>query len=699
MKPILTRTQAVLIRAVCACLVGLALLHSWQPLTGSQLAQPQAALAAGTTVPTLSGIIPPGIWDASTLASQLTALDSWSGQHAALAGVYWDIEESVLDALPVQLNLLWNNGYTPFIFLTAGVFSNPTAAALAGGSYDSAISTWASIYKNWAGSERWAFIAPLPEMNSAWKDYTGDPDNYRLAFQRIRQIFDQQGVPTTTVRWVFAPEGASRAPFDAYYPGDANVDVVGFSALHYGYSTVYSADERDWKTPTEVLSPYVTRLRTIAPGKPIFITRLGTTGYIAAGQNDPAAKDQWLRDAYALLGQSLGVQAILYDNRNVVSEENWAVFVQNGSQFSGYRDGITGTHYGYLTPAILGTYNLTPQFTRLYMPVVQANFNACTGGTPRLLAVYTQGWPGTEITVKYQMKTLDTWSRKRLSMIGTYINIEQTSLETHVTKQLTLLWDSGYTPFVNLPTRSSLATINSGGLDTAIRAWARAYKVYAEGGGGRSAFIAPLQEMNGNWVPYASEHPAGFKTAYQRIRDIFNQEGVPPQSVRWTFAPNGLSYTSFPPFEAYYPGDSLVDVVAFSSYNYGYSPSIKSTYRRWETYEQIYRPYMDRMRLMAPSKPIVIAQTGTTAYYPNSSTYNIEAKNQWFRESLAFLSTYPGFLGLIYENSTNEQNIDWPFYIANDPATQFAGYADGVSNPSFCYTSPRELMYADLTVH
>lgn len=325
----------------------------------------------------------------------------------------------------------------------------------------------------------------------------------------------------------------------------------------------------------------------------------------------------------------------------------------------------------------------------LYLPV--AVKNPCTLNHPMLLSVYAQQWLGSQETIEDEIKPLDKWADKRLSIIGTYIDIEVANPEIYIRKELDTMWENGYTPFINLPTTRSAYQVAIGNVDEALINWAKAYKTYAQEGDGRMAFIAPLQEMNGYWVPYGL-NPYNFKAAYWHIQKVFSEAGIPSNSIQWVFAPNGYNDPSDSQFEAYYPGDVSVDVVAFSSYNYGYHPN--NSWPRWETAQEIYLPYLDRMRKMAPTKPIIIAQTGTTAYY--SDGYNVAAKDQWFRDGFTFLSDYPGLLGIIYENSVNEQGYDWPFFINGNVEQQFQGYVDGVSDHDICYISPGKLKELDL---
>ncbi len=275
---------------------------------------------------------------------------------------------------------------------------------------------------------------------------------------------------------------------------------------------------------------------------------------------------------------------------------------------------------------------------------------------------------------------IDSWSGKHLSLASVYHSFDQSDTVTYM---LSEIWDGGYTPFVNIGSDHSIQSIASGGIDDQIHAWARSFAAFADGGQ-RMAYLLPLQEMNGDWAPYGSSDPTYFKSAFQRIRNIFAAEGVPEGTAQWVFAPNGLSSTGWPDFEAYYPGDSIVDGVAFSSFNYGYHPA--NPYPRWENPDQIYTPYIDRMRTMAPGKPIFIAQLGTTAYGPDG--YDESLKNQWLIDAYTLFAQSEGVKGILYYNDHNV--FDWSFYRPANNAI-FPGYITGVSRSVYKYVSPADL--------
>jgi beta-mannanase len=657
-----------------------------------QAGQPAQAASASQT-PLLLGVHPQGYIDQTTIDNELHALDDWAGKRVSISAISFDIEEPhATAAIPAQLDALWDNGYTAFINLLAGTVSDkPTAAQIAAGEIDAGINQWAQAYASWASNGKWAFIALLPEMNADWYSYGMDPDNYRMAYVHIQQLFTQNNVSSRSVRWVFAPNGWTNNPFDAYYPESEGgvVDVVGSNGYNFGFCP--KAVAKNWKNPKDVFGPTIQKLRALAPDKPIFITGAGTTAYTSSGQSADA-KNQWLRDSYNYLARTLGVQAILYSNVSYDWDCDWAFYKVGGVQYEGYRDAAANPAYSYVSPAELGGMDMTPHIRGVFLPLAVNSHQSCSTDTPVMIALYTSGWPGNESTMANELHPMDNWAGKRLSMVGTYIDIQVPDANTHVAGQLNLIWENNYTPYINMTTSHSAYDIAAGILDKPLRAWAQAFAAYARMGGGRMAFIGPLQEMNGNWVPYGL-NPTNFKLAYARIQQIFQEEGVPVGSVKWVFAPNGWSDPGQPPFEDYYPGDDSVDVVAFSAYNFGYNPH--NSYPDWETPQEVFGPYLERMRLMAPNKPIFISQTATTGY--TSGGYSASAKNQWLVDAYSYLAGYPAVRAIVYFN-LNGEGFDWPVYVPDDPSHQFQGYQTAVANPNICYVSPNELMRADLSV-
>ena len=322
----------------------------------------------------------------------------------------------------------------------------------------------------------------------------------------------------------------------------------------------------------------------------------------------------------------------------------------------------------------------------IYLPVL------VTKSTPTILTgIYSQAFPGLQSTINNEFKVIDEWVGQKLSIGATFIDFEGPNPRANFKGQMEVLWNNGYTPFVNITTTHSAVEVANGAIDGAIETMASLYAEYAQGDT-RMAYLAPFPEMNGDWVPYKLD-PENYKRAFIRIQTIFARRGVPDGSVRWVFVPNGWSRPGTPGFESYYPGDSVVDVVAFSAYNFGYNPNTPAGV--WYNPPEVFGKYIDRMRAMAPSKPIFIAQTGTSAY--TSSGASSEAKNRWLREAYQYLAGSPGVRAVIYFNKVNQQGVDWPFYVPGNSAQQFPGYREGVLSSDYGYVSPAELKAYNLS--
>jgi hypothetical protein len=231
----------------------------------------------------------------------------------------------------------------------------------------------------------------------------------------------------------------------------------------------------------------------------------------------------------------------------------------------------------------------------------------------------------------------------------------------NVEHELEAAWVHGFVPFVNLlasdpwegpwyrPECDTAEEIADGLCDTHLAVFADYYRLWVQKGGGRHAFLAPLPEANGYWARYSTDGPT-FVRAFRRIRQVFARRGVPAESVRWVFAPNGWHEPDKPwkAFEYYYPGDADTDVVGFSSYNFGGCPE-DTPWRNWDTFETAMRPYLDRMRAMAPSKPIFIAQTGTVGVPDDPADPN-QNKSTWVYDTFSRLADYPGVKVILYYN-------------------------------------------------
>lgn len=310
---------------------------------------------------------------------------------------------------------------------------------------------------------------------------------------------------------------------------------------------------------------------------------------------------------------------------------------------------------------------------------------------PVLLGLYTDG---PLQTATYQIQDVDTWvapTGRRLTIAGDFMDLEFPNPSYNVPAELNAAWNAGYIPFVNLMANRTSAQIASGQIDAAISTWAGHFATWASGG--KRAFLAPLAEMNGNWTPYYGK-PADFIAAYRRIRARFaaalQAKGVPASAISWVFVPNGWGAPG-DEFEKFYPGHEDADVVGFSSYNYGGCPEA-APWLKWETFDTVFKPYLDRMSVMAPGKPLFIAQTGVL----DKPVNGVGNKDEWLRDSYTRLAAYPHLRGILYFNvvlpyQPNLPNCPNPDFRLRIPGTtKWQGFKDALANPqsNFGYWAP-----------
>jgi len=306
---------------------------------------------------------------------------------------------------------------------------------------------------------------------------------------------------------------------------------------------------------------------------------------------------------------------------------------------------------------------------------------------PLLLGIYTSQ---SLMSAVGEIIALDAWvddPAKKTSIAGTFMDIEWPNADYNVPTELNAAWVNGYTPFVNLMTSEideygeerdpprTAAYIASGGIDSAIRTWAQEFAAWSNGGE-KQAFIALFQEMNLRNVVYGMD-PEGFQAAFRHVVQLFYEEGVSPDAVSWVFAPNGWNEPGDPDFEAYYPGDDVVDLLAFSAYNFGDCPP---EWPSWDEPEVAFGPYLARLRTMAPTKPIFIAQTACTSEGVSGG----DDKGQWLIDTYSYLANYPAVRGVLYFNLDKE--CDWAFY--QESGRKLTDYKTAIAIGEIAYQHP-----------
>ena len=235
-------------------------------------------------------------------------------------------------------------------------------------------------------------------------------------------------------------------------------------------------------------------------------------------------------------------------------------------------------------------------------------------------------------------------SSKKVSIGGIWFDI--TDRTENLSYLLEEIWSVEATPFVNIHLPGTAAEIAAGRFDPQIAGMGAAVERWLSKGGERSVMLAPMPEMNGDWIPYGID-PANFPAAYRRFVEATNSQGSQGWNVRWVFAPNGWST---PPHRMgmYYPGADVVDLVGISAYNWGTNvPG-----GRWTTVQEAMGSALDEARTFALDKPFLVSQTASSPFGGD--------KEAWIRDMFTFLASDANAVGFIYFNIEKER--DWTIW-------------------------------------
>jgi hypothetical protein len=278
-------------------------------------------------------------WD----MGQVRAMEAWQGKrHAAvLLFTDWCNRTKTLDNLfKQQLPNIWASGNVPVItwepyLCSPAATPSDVVVRAARGDYDAYLDAWADRMKAFlsgpdgrlgTNDDRRAYIRLAHEMNGNWYPWSAarggsTPVDYKAMWQHVRKAFDDRGIGSRTVQWIWAVNHEDVGAFKAesYYPGDAQVDWIGIDAYNWGSSQSWSS----WRTPAEIFSPMLQRLRTFT-AKPLALTETASSTAMP-GRVDVAAKSLWITDLFGYAAAyTTDARMIVWFNED--KETDWAVF-------------------------------------------------------------------------------------------------------------------------------------------------------------------------------------------------------------------------------------------------------------------------------------------------------------------------------------------------------------------------------------
>jgi hypothetical protein len=230
--------------------------------------------------------------------------------------------------------------------------------------------------------------------------------------------------------------------------------------------------------------------------------------------------------------------------------------------------------------------------------------------------------------------------------------------------------ESGALPLVTMWLEdATLADIVAGEQDAVIRAWARKARRW-----GDPFLFRPWWEMNGDWYPWGRD--PDFVAAWRRFHSIVVAEGA--SNVTWAWIVNGIWSDEESDPAPYYPGDAYVDWVGMDSYNWGENPLQPD---RWESPDEVVTPTLDRLKQIAPGKPIIISETSSTEIGGD--------KSRWIRGLLShYLPRHPEIKAILWFNWNLPQNDGrWDWQIESSPSAQRA-FRKGISRSTYLSELP-----------
>ncbi len=251
--------------------------------------------------------------------SDFDAIEQATGRYPAFQQLYWPIEAEYMDwsksgKFETQgwttdmLTALHSRGITAYIEVQT--FDVPAFLA---GDYDTDLGYMVSTITGWLAKDpsHRILLSPLPEANNRKHPWGGDPDAYKAAYRKIRAAFLASGIGPDQMRFIFGINGLADLSYPHYlngyadfYPGDAEVDIIGFSKINRG--------DPEWRDYERNFQMHIDELKnTVSTQKPILITQ---TGSVDNGPNGET-RARWLQDMFTGLQADDQVIGSIYFNR------------------------------------------------------------------------------------------------------------------------------------------------------------------------------------------------------------------------------------------------------------------------------------------------------------------------------------------------------------------------------------------------
>jgi mannan endo-1,4-beta-mannosidase len=214
-----------------------------------------------------------------------------------------------------------------------------------------------------------------------------------------------------------------------------------------------------------------------------------------------------------------------------------------------------------------------------------------------------------------------------------------------------------------------LSVVYGGAYDAYITQWAKDAKAW-----GHPFFLRFNHEMNGWWYPWSEQRngnqPGDYVKAWRHVVDIFRKVGA--DNVTWVWCPN-IDDAQATPMAEMYPGDDYVDWVGIDGYN---KATGRSSFLSWDQVFGLHpwtkKNTYDQLVKLAPSKPMMIAETATS-----NKGGDAEA---WIKDALLtqIPTKYTHVKALVWFNwNAKDRNLTWPI---ESSQPQIDGFHAGITS-------------------
>ena len=184
--------------------------------------------------------------------------------------------------------------------------------------------------------------------------------------------------------------------------------------------------------------------------------------------------------------------------------------------------------------------------------------------------------------------------------------------------------------------------------------------------------------MNGQWFPWgeeAADRPDLFVKSWQRFHSIAEEAGA--TNITWVWCPNVL-FEGSTSLASLYPGDAYVDWTCMDGYNRGTKLG-EGSGDSWKSFSSLFKTTYSELLKMAPSKPIMIAET--------ASTESGGSKASWIEDAFGtqLPSKFPSIKAVAWFNWNIEDEklkVIWDWQIESSSAAENA-FANIISSPYY----------------